>query len=108
LRGVNIMCVYCNLGDFAFKHNPPWNPPSYPLTPPMYPTPWHPNIPTPVVPMPSTPWPLEQLKEFEDLLKRVKDMEDKLGCPCEPNKADYIGLLKQRIEFLESKINTNS
>ena len=47
------------------------------------------------------PWSLDKLTEFYDLLKRVKELEDRLGCPCEPNKADYLGLLRERIEKLE-------
>lgn len=48
------------------------------------------------------PWKLDRLQELEDLLRRVKDLEDRLGCPCEPNKADYLGLLRERIEKLEA------
>lgn len=85
------MCAYCMIGDFQFRHDPPWNPP-YP-----------PSVPTPLVPLPVNPWPLPRLVEFQDLLRRVKALEDKLGCPCEPNKADYLGLLEERIKTLEGK-----
>lgn len=92
------MCTYCMMGDHHFRFDPPWpkkdNDPAYP---------WHPLIPAPINPLPQTPWPLDRLKEFEDLLRRVKDLEDQLGCPCEPNKADYLTLLRQRIEALEKK-----
>jgi hypothetical protein len=89
------MCAYCMVGDEFFRHNPPWpNQPGYP---------WHPHIPAPANPAaPAPPWDLARLKEFEDVLKRVKALEDQLGCPCEPNKADYLGLLKERIEKLEA------
>lgn len=84
------MCTYCMIGDWTFRHNPPWQP-----SPPMVPQPL-------VPPMQQTPpWPLEKLVEFNDLLKRVKALEDALGCPCEPNKADYIGLIEERIKNLE-------
>lgn len=89
------MCVYCNCGDQFFRHDPPWNPQEYP--------PWPPQVPAPVNPAPVTPWPLEKLLDYYDLMKRVKDLEDRLGCPCEPNKADYLDLLKKRIEALEKK-----
>ena len=36
-------------------------------------------------------------------MKEIKEMEDKLGCPCVPNKADYIGLLEKRLKFLKKK-----
>lgn len=91
------MCCYCMVGDHQFRFDPPWpNQPPYP---------WHPQIPAPVNPFqPITPWPIDRLKEFEDLLKRVKAIEDQLGCPCEPNKADYIALFRERIEKLEAEL----
>jgi hypothetical protein len=88
------MCTYCMVGDEFFRNNPPWpNQPGYP---------WHPLIPQPVNPAPQPPWDITRLKEFEDVLKRIKALEDQLGCPCEPNKADYLDLLKRRIEDLEN------
>lgn len=89
------MCTYCMVADHFFRFNPPW-----PVGPyPDYPQ--HPLIPAgPLQP----PWPLDRLKEFQDLLQRVKELEDKLGCPCEPNKADYLGLLRERIDQLEKKV----
>ena len=84
------MCVYCYCGDHIFRYDPPWNPP-YP----------HPAIPMPINPAPVTPWDLQRLHEFADLLRRVKELEDKLGCPCEPNKADYLAIFRERIEELE-------
>lgn len=87
------MCVYCNTGDFFFKQTPPWNPP------------WpSPLIPQPVVPLPVKEWDLAPLRELLDLLERIKALEDKLGCPCEPNKADYIKVLSNRITELEKRI----
>lgn len=86
------MCTYCMIGDWQFRHNPPWNPP------------WpHPAIPQPVIPAAVTPWDITKLTEFYDLLRRVKELEDKLGCPCEPNKADYLTILRERIEELEKR-----
>jgi hypothetical protein len=94
------MCVYCMIGDHHFRHNPPWERPVQPS--PLYP--WHPLLPLPVDPtLPIIPWDIARLKEFEDLLRRVHELEEKLGCPCEPNKADYLTLLRQRIEALEKK-----
>jgi hypothetical protein len=46
-------------------------------------------------------WPLDRLKEYRDLLKEIKALEDQLQCPCEPNKANYIELFEQRIKQLE-------
>lgn len=76
-------------GDFIFK----WDPP-FPTDDPL--------IPQPVIPV-INPWELERLREYYDLLKKIKELEDQLVCPCEPNKADYIGVLRKRIEELEQK-----
>lgn len=57
----------------------------------------------PLPQIPQAPWGIEKLTEFLDLLKRVKALEDQLGCPCEPNKADYIGMITERIAALEKK-----
>ena len=89
------MCTYCMVADHFFRHDPPW-----PLHPPF---PTHPLIPAPINPAPITPWPHDRLVELQDMLRRIKDLEDKLGCPCEPNKADYLDLLRQRIETLEKR-----
>lgn len=82
------MCCYCVIGDHFFKYDPPFEYRS-------------PLIPMPIVPGPFTPWPIDRLHELEDMMRRVKDLEDRLGCPCEPNKADYLGMLRERIEALE-------
>lgn len=66
---------------------------------------WPPYVPQPVAPMPaSVQWDLTALKEYLDLLTRVKDLEDKLGCPCESNKADYLKMFEERIAALEVKV----
>src|SRR5258708_2717523 len=88
------MCAYCNMGDWHFKYDPPW--------PNRSPFPNSPFIPAPIMPTHEHPlWDLAKLREFEDLMKRVKALEDAAGCPSEPNKADYLGMLRQRIEMLE-------
>lgn len=90
------MCVYCNCGDFPFRHDPPWQVPN---THPSYPF-----IPQPLHPAPINPWSLERLREYYELLKAIKAMEDKIGCPCEPNKADYLKLFEERIAELEKRV----
>lgn len=91
------MCCYCNMGDSWFKFDPPFK-----LDP------WPEQVPQPVYPMPAMDWPLEKLKEYHRILKEVKEMEDKLGCPCEPNKIDYIKLFDERIKALEDRSNDKS
>lgn len=88
------MCTYCNMGDFTFRHDPPWYPPPSPLIP----------MPAPYVPLPVNPWPLEKLRDYHDLLVKVRELEERLGCPCEPNKADYIQVLGDRIAQLEESV----
>jgi hypothetical protein len=87
-----MMCAYCNCGDQFSR----WDPPEWD---------WHkrhPLIPLPVTPFPTQPWPVEKAREYLEILKQIKELEDKLGCPCEPNKADYIKLLHGKIAELES------
>lgn len=91
------MCVYCFVGDSWFRHDPPWRRQDFEKAP------WD-LIPQPVSPAPAIPWDLAKLKDYEEILKRIKALEDALGCPCESNKADYIGLFKERIEALEKKV----
>lgn len=83
------MCLYCYVADHFARFDPPWE--DFQKESPF--------IPAPLVV--ADPWTLERLKEFEELLKRVKELEDKLGCPCEPSKADYLSILKDRIAVLE-------
>jgi len=90
------MCVYCYCGDWIFQNRPPWKPTEYPL--------WPKSVPMPISPYAPLPMDVDQLKKLQDLLKRVKDLEDRLGCECDPNKdADYINLLEKRIEYLEKQ-----
>jgi hypothetical protein len=92
------MCIYCYCGDQTFKWDPPWQKPTIPT--PMQP--WHPLIPAPQDPNKQIiPWDIERLKEYRDLLLQIHELEEKVGCECEPNKADYLSLIKQRIEALE-------
>lgn len=94
------MCVYCYAGDFTFKHDPPWQPLPH--------NPWHPNIPMPLTrPIVNPPWEIDRLKEFQELLERIKKLEAQVdGCECvEPDKPDYVQLVKDRIEQLEKKVS---
>ncbi len=92
------MCAYCMVGDHFFRFDPPWYvPPSTPFVP--RPAPGAGDI---------YPWNLERLREVEDMLKRIKALEDKLGCPCEPNKADYLAMFRERIEKLEKQVDGDS
>ncbi len=90
------MCVYCMTGDWPFRNDPPWK------VPEQHPS--YPFLPQPIVPMPAMEWPLAKLKEYYELLLKVKALEDQLGCPCDPNKADYVTLFKDRIAELERRL----
>lgn len=85
------MCVYCYCGDQIWRWDPPYD----------LGTDWVPQVPKPVTGKPIDPWPLEKLQEYLELLKKIKQLEDTLGCPCEPNKADYIRMFEDRIAELE-------
>jgi BMFP domain-containing protein YqiC len=66
-------------------------------------------IPEPIKePLPYNPWPIELLKEYEELLKRIKALEDQLGCEChEVEKPNYIKLVEERISQLEERATKN-
>lgn len=97
------MCVYCMIADWGHR----WMPDDYFRQPPRRDT-----LPLPQVP-PTSPfapfdrgWPREMLDQFEDILKRVKEMEDKLGgCPCEePEKMDFLKAIRERLDAIDKKI----
>lgn len=91
------MCTYCFCGDSMWRHDPPWRP--------VPGNPWHPRIPEPVVPTVNPPWDVNRLKEFQELLERIKKLEDQLDCDCvEPDKPNYIKLVKDRIFQLEQRV----
>jgi hypothetical protein len=82
--------------DHSFRYDPPWR--QVPGNP------WHPNIPDPVVPTLNPPWSQDRLENYLELIRRVKTLEDKMGCECiEPDKPDYIKLVEDRIIQLEER-----
>lgn len=108
------MCIYCMIADFGrqFLPYPYWSP-VIPTTTPIIPNDGSTPVTIPVI-HPTTPvhsdpinsginyplWTLEQLDAFEDILSKVKEMEDRLGgCPCEdPSKMDYLKKLRMHLE----------
>ena len=90
------MCSYCAIGDQAFR----WGTP-FPTT--------HPLVPMPMPGVVRQEWPVERLREYLDLLKQVKAMEDSIGCPCpeEREKPDYVALFEERIAAMERKLATS-
>lgn len=53
-----------------------------------------------------TKWPIEKAKEYLELLKQIKALEDSIGCPCpeERAKPDYIKMLQEMVD--QEKANT--
>lgn len=90
------MCMYCMIADWGRQ----WIPGPLPGSPTWPFTPSIPPIPLAPPPTPAPMWPKEMLDQFEDLLRRVKELEDKLGgCPCEePQKLDYLKEIRKLIE----------
>jgi len=86
------MCVYCMMGDSFFRHDKPWDIPNE--------HPMRKYVPRPVTPTIGD-WLLDKLIEYHEILRKVKEMEDQLGCPCEPNKADYLKFFQERIDELK-------
>jgi len=87
------MCIYCFIADHQWKYDPLFSIP---------PTPVH-VLPPTLAQTLNPGWDFVRLSEFYDLLKRVKDLEDQVGCICEPNKADYLGIIKNLLKLLEEK-----
>ena len=86
------MCVYCMIADHYHTYWPyPGDPNPMPQT-------------VPTVPVREWTWP--QFSEFEDILRRVKELEDKVGgCPC-PNedKTAFLDDIKRRLEAIDKKL----
>lgn len=93
------MCVYCATADDFFRGDKP----------PVWP--WPDGVVPPFVPVPNPApqpgyegWDIDNLKELLDILQKIKTLEDNLRiCPCTPSKADYLKLLRERIEKLEAE-----
>lgn len=103
------MCVYSMISDWAHKYAPDPATRVTPITGPHYPypipAPWAGVVISPPIqpaPWPTT-WTREQLDAFQDILARVKAMEDKLEvCPCEqPEKQDFLKEIKARLDALD-------
>jgi len=93
--------------DHLHKYIPdgPLTPVPYTPTGPIQPwPPWTPiqPLPQPPAPQPSL-WTREQYEEAMDILRRIKEMEDRLGgCPCEePGKLDFLKAIEERLTRLE-------
>jgi tetrahydromethanopterin S-methyltransferase subunit G len=85
------------VGDFYGKY--------WPINPTPVPQP-QPTIIQPVV-IPDVQE-FERLREIQEILKRVKELEDKLGCPCDDpaqrGKPEYIKKIQDRLDELEKKV----
>lgn len=80
------MCSYCMVADHTWKYGSPWDGPVVPVTPAN---------------PPNFKWTMEQLKEYYELLKQIKALEDSIGvCPCpeDRGKPDYLKAIKDVIE----------
>lgn len=91
------MCIYSMISDWVHKY---------------YPYEWDPNHPFPHAPNPFDtpatpvfPWTRPQLDELEDILKRVKDLEERAGvCPCpEEGKQDFLDQIRKRLDEIERR-----
>lgn len=90
------MCVYCNMGDWAFKHHAPFTHPGRERSSFR----GFSRRPGPHL----GDWSIEKLEKYLDILKQIRALEEQVGCPCEPNKADYIKLFMERIGELKKKM----
>lgn len=83
-----------------WKYDPPF---------PQYTIPTVPSILTPLSqPRPLNPgWNAEKLQEYYDLLLKIKELEDRLGCACDGDrgKPDYLGIIKQQLDALQARVD---
>jgi hypothetical protein len=99
------------VGDSIWK----WDPPNWPNTP-VWPQPYGPGTvphpgtakPNPLIPDPAPgvvprDWDLQKAKDYLEILKQIKALEDQIGCPCEPNKADHIQILEDLVAKLKKE-----
>lgn len=87
------MCVYCMVADHIHRYWP-------------YPDDTSPIIPPAKPFIPPREWTWPQFNEFEDILRRVKELEEKVGgCPC-PNedKTAFLEDIKRRLEAIDEKL----
>ena len=91
------MCAYCMVADWGYK----WIPaPSLPI----YPT--NPFVPSPWTTLPGVVWTQEMLDEFRELLKRVKELEDKVDpCPCpDESKVAALDKIQEALDELKKHV----
>jgi hypothetical protein len=100
------MCVYSVMSDWAHR----WIP--QPGIPPWTPSPSDPYP----YPEPATPrqveWDPQMLKEFRDLLERVKRLDEQGGTkPCleaDERKQDFLADIKEQLDRIERNQDQNS
>ena len=85
------MCVYCMMADHAHTY---------------WPYPYDPNpMPRTIPPTPVREWTWPQYNEFEDILRRIKALEDKVGgCPAGKDKTAFLEDIKHRLEDIDEKL----
>lgn len=50
-------------------------------------------------------WTRPRLNEYEELIRRLKEIDDKLGLPdCNPNKGEFLEEIRRRLDAIEKKI----
>jgi hypothetical protein len=100
------MCVYCFIADWMRDYTTPKPlPDTMPITIPVQP--WSPWTPAPT-PLPGpAPWTQEQYDQAIEILRKVKEMEERLGgCPCEDaSKMDFLKEIAERLARIERKID---
>ena len=87
------MCTYCMMADHIHRYWPyPGDPNPMPLT-------------VPATPVRDWTWP--QFNEFEDILQRIKALEEKVGgCPCpDEDKTAFLENIKRRLESIDKKLD---
>jgi archaellum component FlaC len=55
--------------------------------------------------LPPQVWDRPLLSQYEDMIRRLKAIDDKLNLPdCDPNKGQFLDDIRRRVEDLEKRV----
>ena len=57
--------------------------------------------------MPYQNWDRTALDQYKELVRRLKEVDDKLGLPdCDPTKGEFLKMIERKIDAIEKKLKT--
>lgn len=55
--------------------------------------------------IPENWWTIPRLNEYDELIRRLKEIDDKLNLPdCNPNKGEFLEEIRRRLTNIENKL----